>query len=63
MVSTTLPLRAAFTTWFSPSRRLTDLANMFEFPQLMEPLQCMLATLWEDLIMVKDVWDTTALCE
>jgi dynein heavy chain len=43
--------------------RLEELASVFEFPQLVEPVTASLKETVEDLVMVKDVWDTAVLCE
>lgn len=39
------------------------LAEMFEFPEEVEVVQNEIERLRSELIMVKDVWDTSALCE
>lgn len=43
--------------------RLEELASVFEFPQLTEPVVASIKETVEDLVMVKDVWDTAVLCE
>ncbi len=43
--------------------RLVELASVFEFPQLVEPVSAAIRETVEDLVMVKDVWDTAVLCE
>jgi dynein heavy chain, axonemal len=40
-----------------------ELANVFEFPQLIETINGHIRELLEDLVMAKDVWDTVMLCE
>ena len=40
-----------------------ELANMFDFPDHMLPLKEKMQTLKSELVMVKDVWDTSSLCE
>ena len=44
-------------------KELQSLANMFEFPELMKPAVTTVTECREDLGLVKDVWDTSALCE
>lgn len=39
------------------------LANMFDFPELVEDVSKNISTTKQELIMVKDVWDTSCLCE
>lgn len=39
------------------------LANMFDFPDLVEDVSNNISTTKQELIMVKDVWDTSSLCE
>ncbi|CAD7704939.1 unnamed protein product [Ostreobium quekettii] len=40
-----------------------ELANVFEFPDIMDRVRETIKTVRNELIMVKDVWDTSALCE
>ena len=39
------------------------LANMFDFPEVMNELNAKVAEIKGEMIMVKDVWDTSSLCE
>ena len=41
---------------------LAKLADMFEFPELMENIVATVSECREDLVMVKDVWDMNNLC-
>lgn len=43
--------------------RLVELAAVFEFPQLVDPVKTSLKEIAEDMVAVKDVWDTVMLCE
>jgi dynein heavy chain len=43
-------------------KQLAELAAVFEFPQLVEPAAKGVKELWDTLVAVKDVWDTTELC-
>ena len=43
--------------------RMVELASVFEFPQLVEPVMASIKETVDDLVMVKDVWDTAILCE
>lgn len=43
--------------------RFKELSSIFEFPQLVEPIVTSINEAYEDLVMVKDVWDTAQLCE
>lgn len=44
-------------------KKHNDMANMFEFPEHMDALKDKVTELKSELIMVKDVWDTSSLCE
>lgn len=44
-------------------KHFEGLAAVFEFSQLMEPILADLKQTQADLVMVKDVWDTSVLCE
>jgi dynein heavy chain len=45
------------------ARELHSLADMFEFPEMMIPINELVAESRDELIMVKDVWDTSMLVE
>ena len=43
--------------------KIKRLADVFEFPEMVEPISKSLQDCSEDLVLLKDVWDTTAKCE
>lgn len=44
-------------------KEFTDLANMFDFPEQVEAVAKDITVTKQELVMVKDVWDTSSLCE
>ena len=44
-------------------QKFTGLANMFDFPEAVQPAAEGCAEIRADLVMVKDVWDVSAMVE
>lgn len=44
-------------------KEFTGLANMFDFPEQVENVAKDISVTKQELVMVKDVWDTSSLCE
>jgi dynein heavy chain len=53
----------AILIWSQECERFKELAAIFEFTQLVEPVMASITETLEDLALVKDVWDTAMLCE
>ena len=44
-------------------QKFTGLANMFDFPEVVQPAAEGCAEIRADLVMVKEVWDVSAMVE